>query len=297
MSEQSHSSVLLKESIEALNIESDMTIVDATIGGAGHLSAIAERLGKKGTLVGIDADRDAVERGHEATQNSIADTKILHGNFRNIEELLNDAGVHKIDGVLFDLGWSSFQLEVGKGFSFRKDEPLLMSYGDEVKLNAKDLVNSATEEDLATIIRSYSEERFAKRIARAIVEQREKKNIETSGELAEIIERAVPKLGYRKIHPATKTFQALRIAVNDEIDALKDGLDGALRMLSENGRAAVISFHSIEDRVVKNMFRELEKNGVGKVITKKPIKPSDEEIAINKRARSAKLRIFEKNYD
>jgi 16S rRNA (cytosine1402-N4)-methyltransferase len=291
-----HRSVLLHEAIEFLAIEKDDVVVDATLGGAGHARAIADRLDSGGVLVGFDLDHDAIERAKVALPNSRCTLHFAESNFRRLNEELVKFGIEKIDKALFDLGWSSFQLDAGRGFSFQKDEPLLMTYSkDPSALTAKTIVNEWSEESLADIIFGWGEERYSRRIAKRIVDQRETKPFETSKELGDAIKAAVPS-AYRfgRIHPATKTFQALRIAVNDELGALKEGIRAAWDRLDPGGRIAVITFHSIEDREVKRLFADLIKSG-GHLIVKKPITASAEELQENPRARSAKLRVIEKD--
>lgn len=293
---EGHTTVLLLEAVAALRVTTGDTVVDATIGGAGHFSALLGALGSSGTLVGIDADEEALARARAASEGSAVRTELVHDNFRNLEHILDARGVSTIDAALFDLGWSSYHLSSGRGFSFRVDEPLVMTYGAPIAgKTAADLVNGASEDGLADLMLSLGEERFARAIARGIVAAREEAPITTTARLAEVISNSVP--GWyraRRIHPATKTFQALRIAVNDELGALRDGLSGALRRLSPGGRVAVITFHSLEDRIVKSMFRDAAYEGQGIVVTKKPIVPSAAELTANPRARSAKLRVYEK---
>ena len=294
-----HRTVLLHEAIEQLGIKSGDIVVDATLGGAGHATAIAESLGKGGALIGMDLDQEAIERAKIALEKfSKPKIHLATANFRNLSSELAKLGVTKIDKALFDLGWSGYQLEAGRGFSFLKDEPLLMTYSanpSESTLTAAMIVNEWAEESIADIIFGWGEERYSRRIAKRIIESRAKSPIRTSLQLAEIIRGAVPP-AYRhgRIHPATRTFQALRIAVNDELGALKEGLAGAWANLSQGGRIAVITFHSIEDREVKRLFVKWEKMGEGKRITRSPIRPSAEEIKVNPRSRSAKLRVVEK---
>lgn len=294
-----HVTVLLHEAIEQLGIQPRDTVVDATLGGGGHARAIAEALGKGGMLIGMDLDQGAIERTHIVLKDfSKPKIHLVTANFRNLSSELAKLGVSKIDKALFDLGWSGYQLEAGRGFSFLKDEPLGMTYSASpgaTTLTAFTIVNEWGEESIADIIFGWGEERYSRRIAKRIVERRAKSPIRTSLELAEIIRGSVPP-AYRhgRIHPATRTFQALRIAVNDELGALKEGLTAAWKNLSEGGRIAVITFHSIEDREVKNLFVLWEKAGEGKRITRSPIRPGDEELAANPRSRSAKLRVIEK---
>lgn len=297
--ESRHDSVLLQETLDALDVRPGDTVVDATIGGAGHFRALLERLGEGGVIVGIDADPSAVERGREAYA---ADRRperpvahLVNDNFRNLERILERLGAAPADKILFDLGWSGYQIAAPRGFSFQQeDEPLLMTYGESNE-TAADIVNRLSEEELADIIFAYGEERFARRIARAIVAERSRERILTVGALARAVLAGTPAWYHgRRIHPATKTFQALRIAVNDEVGALREGLSAALRSLAPGGRLAVISFHSIEDRIVKNALRAAADDGLGAMSPKKPLVPSRAEIAANRRARSAKLRVFER---
>ncbi len=296
-----HIPVLLQEVLKNIELHKGDIVLDGTLGGGGHALAMAKEIGNKGTLIGIDVDSEAIKR----VENLFVSHKVECGrffsqnNFRNIDSVLNKLNIREVNAILFDLGLSSDQLEVsGRGFTFQKDEPLEMTLSNSIKdetLTAKEIVNTWQEGNLADIIYGYGEERYSRRIAKAIVEGRKFKEITTTQELVEIISRAVPS-GYRhgKINPATKTFQALRITVNDELGAAREALDKAIMYLNQDGRVAVITFHSLEDRLVKRKFREWQSEGLGTVITKKPIIPSDEEIRINKRARSAKLRVFKK---
>lgn len=288
-----HISVLLHESIDALGLVPDDVVVDATLGGAGHAKAICAKLDRRGTFVGFDLDSAAIERAHAALAKVKPQVVLIEANFRTMGTELAARAIVPTK-ILFDLGWSSYQLSAGRGFSFLTDEPLDMRYGKSL-LTAKQIVNAWEESSLADVIYGWGEERYARRIAKAIVESRKSRTIETARELSEIVRAAVPKPARRgRIHPATKTFQALRIAVNDELGALEAGLGSAWKALAPKGRIAVISFHSTEDRVVKNVFASWEKDGEGKRLSKKPLAPSREEIMQNPRARSAKLRIIEK---
>ncbi len=318
----SHTSVLLHESIEGLAICEGDVFVDATLGDGGHSAEILKRFGDKVTIVGIDRDADAVERaaktlggkilgGHDGENDGkgkLERVVLKQGDFRNIESTLASLGFENAQRFLFDIGLSSRQIEEsGRGFSFQKDEPLLMTFEKSSEgpdgfsrgapiVTAKEVVNEWQEETLVQIIKGFGEERFAGRIARGIVETRKEKVIETTGDLVEIIMKSTPFYYHRgKIHPATRTFQAIRIAVNDELEAIRDGLKSAWKLLTPAGRIAVISFHSLEDRIVKQYFNELKKTGAATVITKKPIVASEAEIKSNPRARSAKLRIIKKN--
>ncbi len=293
-----HISVLLHEAITGLQIHKGDTFVDATLGGGGHSALVCETFGKEVRIIGIDADKDAIVRSEERLAGK-CNFHTACTNFSNLASVLDSLQVTSIQRLLFDLGLSSFQLEEsGRGFSFKQDEPLLMTMRKESKedeVTAYDVVNSWKEENLADIIYGYGEERYSRRIAKAIVEARETKPIETTTLLAEIISRAVPG-SYRhgKLHPATKTFQAIRIAVNDELRSIEKAVADGFARLSPNGRIAVISFHSLEDRIIKNFFRQKVADGLARAITKKPIIPSDEEVSRNPRSRSAKLRILEK---
>lgn len=306
-----HRPVLLHEVIRTLAIRADDIVVDATLGGAGHAKALVKGLGGNGLFIGFDVDREQIERARKALAGSRAKTHLVNENFRNLEHELTKRGITKITKALFDLGWSSMQLDSGRGFSFKADEPLLMTYpkieaqlhfGAGAKdekgqaiLTAAEVVNAWSEKSLADIIYGFGEERYARRIAKAIVERRQKKPFENSLDLAEAISQASPhRYRHGRIHPATRTFQALRIAVNDELGALTEGLAAAWNLLALHGRIAVISFHSVEDRIVKQTFAEWEKRGEGQRINKKPLRSSAEEITENPRSRSAKLRIIEK---
>ena len=297
--EASHTTVLLHEAIDILSIKPADTVVDATLGGAGHARVIADLLDENGTLIGFDLDEDAIVRAQVALTAVKPRTFLIESNFRNIEAELATRGITTIDKALYDLGWSAYQLEAGRGFSFLRDEPLLMTYGkgdEKGGLTAATIVNEWGEESIADIIFGWGEERYSRRIAHVIVERRRVQPFTRATDLAEAIKSAVPA-AYRhgRLHPATKTFQALRIAVNDELGALKESLASAWKLLAPGGRIAVITFHSIEDRIVKEMFLEFERSGNGTRITRSPKKPSREEIVKNPRARSAKLRVIEKN--
>ena len=296
--EARHESVLMKEVLEALEVRPGDTVVDATLGGAGHFSALLAELGEGGTIIGIDADPAAVERARTAYASDRRPERpvahLVNDNFRNLARVLERLGIGPIDKALFDLGWSGYQISAPRGFSFQNDEPLLMTYGEGGE-TAADIVNSSSEEELADIIFTYGEERFARSIARAIVAARAKERILTTGALVAAVLAGTPRWYHeRKIHPATKTFQALRIAANDEIGALREGLAAALAALAPGGKLAVISFHSIEDRIVKTVLRDAAQAGAGMLNPKKPIAPSRAEILRNRRARSAKLRVFER---
>jgi 16S rRNA (cytosine1402-N4)-methyltransferase len=304
-SESVHVPVLLHEVVAGivpsenfLEGRRDIWYVDGTLGGAHHALSIAKEFHGKLNILGLDRDQKAIERAN-ATLSTVAQELLLEcENYRNIDMILARHDIDKVDMILLDLGVSSDELDnSGKGFTFRKDEPLFMTMGDPEKytFTAKTIVNEWEENNIADIIFAYGEERYSRRIARGIMNYRSKKKIETSGELAEIVKNAVPSF-YRfgKIHPATKTFQALRIAVNDELGALKDGLKKGFESLRVGGRMAVISFHSLEDRIVKFYFRDAVNMDEGRLVNKKALRPNLEEVSVNPRSRSAKLRIIEK---
>jgi 16S rRNA (cytosine1402-N4)-methyltransferase len=297
--EEAHISVLLQEAIGQLEIKPNDTVVDATLGGAGHAQSIVSKLGKDGTCIGFDLDHEAIVRAEKALVDVIPHVVLVESNFRHMQSELATRSITHIDKALFDLGWSSFQLTAGRGFSFLADEPLLMTYSNEYgknTLTAAQIVNEWEEESIADVIFGWGEERYSRRIARAIVARRDTVPFTIASDLAEVIKSAVPS-AYRhgKLHPATRTFQALRIATNDELGALRDGLIGAWHLLRSGGRIAVITFHSLEDRIVKEMFLGWEREGIATRVTRKAQKPSDEELSENPRARSAKLRVIEKN--
>lgn len=296
--EQQHVPVLLHETIEGLAITPGAIVVDGTLGAGGHASEIAKLFGKDVQIIGFDLDQEALDLAVTTVKEAGGALTPIHANFRTIESALKGKGIESINGAMFDLGISSMEIgESGRGFSFKYDEPLLMTLQNPIEsdtLTARDVVNSTREEELANIIYEFGEERFSRMIAKAIVTARRASPIETTAELVEIISNAVP--GFYKnarINPATKTFQALRIYVNDELGAVKEGILGAWNMLAPGGRIAVITFHSLEDRIVKNLFRDIPKET--KILhTKKPIVPNRAEVLRNPRSRSAKLRIIEK---
>jgi 16S rRNA (cytosine1402-N4)-methyltransferase len=292
-----HITVLLNEAVAALKLRTDSVVVDATLGAGGHARAILKCLGKAGTYIGLDADPSAIRDAKE-TLKSKADLHLVHRNFSQLHEVLQELKIEKVDAILADLGWRSEQFaEVGRGFSFNDNEGLLMTYGapEDHLFTAYDIVNSWDEEDIANVIFGYGEERYSRRIAKAIVEQRRKSPITSALMLADIVSQSVPA-GYKrgKINPATKTFQALRIAVNDEFSVLEKFIAQSWAALKSGGRISIISFHSLEDRIVKHSFRSLIQDHNGILVTKKPIVPTREEIINNPRARSAKLRVIEK---
>ena len=311
--EFNHVSVLLNETIEGLNIKPDGIYADGTLGGAGHSYQIASKLNGLGRLIGFDQDEDAIKASTERLK-EFNNVTIVRSNYRNMKEELNNLGIEKVDGILLDLGVSSYQLDtVSRGFSYKEEAPLDMRMDNRNEVTARDIVNNYSQGDLFRIIRDYGEDKFAANIAKHIVTNREIKPIETTTELAEIVKAAIP-MKFRKQggHPAKQTFQAIRIELNSELSVLKESLMDMIDLLNPNGRICIITFHSLEDRIVKNIFKEAEdpctcpknfptcvcgKKSKGKVITRKPILPSEEELKLNLRSKSAKLRIFEKIAD
>ncbi len=297
-----HKTVLLKEAIDGLDIKGGDIFVDGTLGGGGHTEEVKRQAKEKKIdvqIVGIDLDPEAIERTKLRIGESKPGVRYALGSFRNLDTILETLGIEKVDKILLDIGLSSNQFEdSGRGFSFQKDEPLIMSFKKdltETDLTAKEIVNIWDMENIQAILEGYGEEQFAWKIAKAIVARREEKPILTTFELVEIIKLATPKwYSHKRIHPATKTFQALRITVNDEIESLKEGIRKGFERLGKGGRLAVISFHSLEDRQVKQFFKQKEEEGVAERVTKKPIIPTKEEIDANPRSRSAKLRIIQK---
>jgi 16S rRNA (cytosine1402-N4)-methyltransferase len=294
-----HISVLLNETIDGLNIKSGSIVVDGTLGGGGHTLEMIKRWGNKIKIIGLDLDKDAIDRTKILTDDLDCDIVFRNSGFQDIDKALEGLNIPHVDGILLDLGISSFQLEESnRGFTFQKDEPLYMTMKKEPTiedLTAHDIVNTWGEETLADIIYGFGEERYSRKIAKAIVLARKDKEIKTTFDLVEIIEKVVGK-NYKgkKIHPATKTFQALRIATNSEFTNIENVIEKGFKKLSNGGRFSIITFHSLEDRIVKHLFSNLQKEGLAKVINKKPIIPSDEEIKLNPRSRSAKLRLLEK---
>ncbi|MCC0656913.1 16S rRNA (cytosine(1402)-N(4))-methyltransferase RsmH [Clostridioides sp. ES-S-0123-01] len=306
-----HVSVLLNECIENLKIKPDGVYVDCTMGGAGHSKEIVKKLSDKGLFIGFDQDKNAINTARERLSEYESRVKFVHSNFENIKEELEKIGVYKIDGVLADLGVSSHQLdEAERGFSYMQDAPLDMRMDVRCEFSAYDVVNTYAEDELAKIIKDYGEDNWAKRIAKFIVEERVNKTIETTGELVDIIKKAIPKKArIDGPHPAKRTFQAIRIEVNNELGVITKMINDASSIMNEDGRICIITFHSLEDRIVKNAFKYLasdcicpqhlpicqcDKESEVKIITRKPILPSAEEIEVNPRSRSAKLRVAEK---
>lgn len=293
-----HIPVLFKESLDALSIKKDGVYVDGTLGGAGHALAIAQHLGPDGTLIGFDLDSNAIARAEEKLVDTVCKKILIQENFRNLDQILYEHGIEHVDGIFLDLGWSSFQIADGnRGFSFQEDGPLHMTLKDnpgDADLTAWDIVNTWDEKLIADTLYVYADERASRKIAHAIIEARKKHTIDTTFQLVEVIHSVLPKKAWMRTNPATKTFQALRIATNDEYGAVTDILEKGFAALSQGGRFAIISFHSGEDRMVKNYFRDQSHAEKALLITKKPIKPSDEELAQNPRARSAQLRIIQK---
>ena len=305
-----HKSVLLNEVIESLNIKADGYYVDGTLGGGGHALEVVKRLGS-GKLIGIDQDADAVKAATQRLIDNSNNVIIIRDNYVNIENILKKENIDKVDGIYIDLGVSSYQLDTAeRGFTYRYDAPLDMRMDDRNELKASDIVNDYSESELFHIIRDYGEDRFAKNIAKHIVEYRNKKRIETTFELVDIIKASIPmKIQVTGGHPAKRTFQAIRIELNKELEVLTDSLDVMIDLLKPGGRLSVITFHSLEDRIVKQAFKKAESPCVcpkkfpvcvcgnkskGRVITRKAILPSEEELEENSRSKSAKLRVFEK---
>ena len=306
-----HKSVLLEETIEGLHIRPDGTYVDGTLGGGGHAYEIAKRLGDKGSIIGIDQDAAAIEAAGIRLKDFGEKVTIVRSNYCEMKSVLQGLGIDKVDGIVLDLGVSSYQLDTAeRGFSYREDAPLDMRMDTRQERTARDIVNDYSEMELYRVIRDYGEDKFAKNIAKHIVAARSKAPIETTGQLSGIIRQSIP-MKYQKMsgHPAKRTFQAIRIELNRELDVLKDSLDDMIDLLNPGGRLCIITFHSLEDRIVKSAFRKNEhpctcppdfpvcvcgKVSKGKVITKKPILPTKEEQEYNSRSKSAKLRIFER---
>lgn len=309
-----HKSVLLDETIEALNIRLEGIYVDGTLGGGGHSYEICRRLSEKGRLIGIDQDAAAIEAAQERLGEFKDKVTVIRSNYCDMRKELAAIGITAVDGIVLDLGVSSYQLDTAdRGFTYREDAPLDMRMDQRQSMTAKDIVNGYSETELYRVIRDYGEDRFAKNIAKHIVSARQTKDIETTGELIQIIKAAIP-MKVRAVggHPAKKTFQAIRIELNRELEVLENSLDDMINLLNDGGRIAVITFHSLEDRIVKNIFRRNEnpctcpkdfpvcicgKRPKGLVVTRKPIVPAEEELAENKRAKSAKLRVFERRVE
>ena len=306
-----HKSILLNECMEGLSIKEDGIYVDGTLGGGGHSFHILERLGERGRLIGIDQDEDAIKAATKRLEAFANKVTIVRDNYEHFQTILFTLSIPKVDGILLDLGVSSYQFdEADRGFSYRFDAPLDMRMDRRQDFTAKDLINNYSEQELYRIIRDYGEDKFARNIAKHIVKEREKKPIETTFELSEIISHAIPmKMRVQGGHPAKKTFQAVRIALNRELEVLEESIEGMIKALNPEGRLCSISFHSLEDRIVKKAFRTAEdpcicpkdfpictcgRKSLGRVISKKAIIPSDLEMEENPRARSAKLRIFER---
>ncbi|MDP3996736.1 MAG: 16S rRNA (cytosine(1402)-N(4))-methyltransferase RsmH [bacterium] len=295
-----HVPVLLKQITDILAVKGGEIFLDCTLGGGGHSASICQATHGEARIIGLDIDEDAEKRVENTLKKEGCRFQFFNQNFKDLDNALAKAGVSHVHAILYDLGWSSFQTEIsGRGFSFKKDEPLLMTFSKNPKaddLTAQKILNSWEEENIELILKVYGEERFARRIARRITERRQTKEILTTFELVEIVKSAIPASAKRKggIHPATKTFQALRIAVNDEMSALKKGLQNGFEALNSEGKMAVISFHSLEDRIVKRTFSQWAKEEKGKIITKKPLTADEAETENNPRSRSAKLRVFQK---
>ena len=306
-----HKSVLLDETINGLNIRPDGIYVDGTLGGGGHAYEVCTRLGTKGSIIGIDQDAAAIEAAGARLKDFGEKVTIVRSNYCDMKSRLHELGIDKVDGIILDLGVSSYQLDTAeRGFSYREDAPLDMRMDTRQKMTARDIVNDYSEMDLYRVIRDYGEDKFARNIAKHIVIEREKRSIETTGQLTEIIRGAIPmKFQKKSGHPAKRTFQAIRIELNRELDVLKNSLDEMIDLLNPGGRLCIITFHSLEDRIVKSAFKKNEdpctcpkdfpvcvcgKVSKGSVLTRKPILPGPEEMEENSRSKSAKLRIFER---
>lgn len=306
-----HKSVLLEETVNGLHIKPDGIYVDGTLGGGGHAYEVCKQLSHKGRFIGIDQDEAAIEAASARLRDFGERVTIVRSNYCDMKLQLQKLGIDKVDGIVLDLGVSSYQLDTAeRGFSYRVDAPLDMRMDRRQTMTAKDIVNDYSEMDLFRIIRDYGEDKFAKNIAKHIVMEREKGPIETTGQLIEIIKRAIP-MKFQKTagHPAKRTFQAIRIELNRELEVLRESLDDMIEMLNEDGRICIITFHSLEDRIVKGIFKKNEDPctcpshfpvcvcgnvSKGRVVTRKPILPSEEELEANSRSKSAKLRIFER---
>lgn len=305
-----HYSVLLEETIENLNIKPDGAYMDGTLGGAGHAFHVCEQLGEQGRFYGIDQDGDAIQAASKRLEPFGDKVTIIRSNYRHARERLKEIGVDHVDGIVLDLGVSSYQLDtIERGFSYKYDTRLDMRMDDRQTLSAMEIINEYPEMELFRIIRDYGEDQFAKNIAKHIVKARAEAPIETTGQLNEVIKAAIPAKMRQNGHPSKKTFQAIRIECNHELDVLKESLDGFIDMLNPGGRLCIITFHSLEDRIVKSAFKKAENPCVcppgfpvctcgqtskGRVISKKPILPSDIELEENSRSKSAKLRVFER---
>lgn len=307
-----HTSVLLEETVDGLAVKPDGIYVDATLGGGGHAFEVCSKLSSKGSFIGIDQDAAAIEAAGARLLDFGERVTIIRSNYCDMKPRLHEIGIDKVDGIVLDLGVSSYQLDTAeRGFSYRTDAPLDMRMDQRQKMTAKDIVNGYSESDLYRVIRDYGEDRFAKNIAKHIVIARGKGPIETTGQLNEIIRQAIPmKIQKTSGHPSKRTYQAIRIELNRELDVLRDTLDDMIDLLNPGGRICIITFHSLEDRIVKSAFRKNENPctcpshfpvcvcgnvSKGKVITRKPILPSEEELEENSRSKSAKLRIFERS--
>lgn len=306
-----HQSVLLEETIRNLRVKPDGIYVDGTLGGGGHSYEVCQRLSAKGSLIGIDQDADAIKAAGQRLQEFEDRITIIRSNYCSMKKELQKIGITSVDGIILDLGVSSYQLDNSqRGFTYREDVPLDMRMDQRNPRTAKDIVNTYSESELYRVIRDYGEDKFAKNIAKHICLARQKKEIETTGELTEIIKHAIPmKIRAAGGHPAKKTFQAIRIELNRELDVLRDSLDDMIDLLNDGGRICIITFHSLEDRIVKTIYRKNENpctcppgfpvcvcgnKSKGKVITRKPILPGAEEMEQNPRSKSAKLRVFER---
>lgn len=307
-----HKSVLLRETIEYLNVRPDGVYVDGTLGGGGHAYEVCKRLSGRGKFIGIDQDEDAIKAATRRLSEFEDKIQIIRSNYCDMRKVLADINVAKVDGIVLDLGVSSYQLDdPTRGFTYRvEDAPLDMRMDKRQKLTAGEIVNTYSEQELYRIIRDYGEDKFAKNIAKHIVLARQEKEIETTGELTEIIKAAIPaKIRMNGGHPSKRTFQAIRIELNRELELLQESLEDMIHLLNPGGRICIITFHSLEDRIVKNIYKKSEnpctcpsdfpvcvcgRKPLGRVVTRKPVVPSEDEIEYNSRSKSAKLRVFER---
>jgi len=291
-----HKPIMRKEILEYLKIKQGDCILDATIGTGGHAEVILDAVGTKGRLIGIDRDLDSLLFAKNRLSKYSENFSLVHDDFRNLDKVLRDAKIKRVDGILFDLGISSFQLDnPERGFSFRFDSPLDMRMDRSSYISAYDLINYLSEEELSSILKTFGEERWHNRIAHVLVEERHKSPITSTGQLAQLVTKALPyRSQFMKIHPATRTFQAIRIAVNRELESLDEALDRSFEFIKPAGRICVIAFHSLEDRIVKRKFKLLFQEGIVNIITPKPVYPAESEIEDNPRSRSAKLRVAER---
>ena len=291
-----HIPVMSREILELLNLKNGAVVVDGTLGTAGHANSILEVIGEKGRLIGIDRDKDSLTFASERLKRFSHQCQLVQDDYRNLDQILNHLGIHEVDAILLDLGISSYQLDnPERGFSLKLNGPLDMRMDQESYISAYDLINSLSEREISSILRNFGQERWHNRIAHYLVTQRSKNPIESTKDLTDTVLKAVPsRYQHQKIHPATRTFQAIRIAVNRELEALEIVLNKSIDFLKAGGRIGVVAFHSLEDKIVKEKFRGFVKADKAKLIVKKPLRPTDEETSVNPRSRSARLRVLER---